>query len=192
MNLKQRDFAKEEWRPVRGTKYYEVSSLGRVRSLERMVPNGPYSFRVVATRLLKQSVSNGYMRCSVHRNACVHRLVAEAFVKGEEDGLVVNHKDGNRANNIPDNIEWVTSSDNQRHSYRQLGRVNHAKGKFGGEHGAARAVNGACLKTGVVVEYGALEETRRNGFDPNIVSKCVRGVRGYKSHKGFSWGYANG
>lgn len=48
----------------------------------------------------------------------VHRLVAEAYL-GQND-LPVNHKDGNKGNNHPDNLEYVTSSENQYHCSRVL------------------------------------------------------------------------
>lgn len=47
----------------------------------------------------------------------VHRAVASAFL-GSGDGLVVNHKDGNKSNNHVDNLEWVTQSENMKHAYK--------------------------------------------------------------------------
>lgn len=94
----------EEWRPVLGTDAYEVSSLGRVKSLQREV-RFARNVRTVPERILKLSNSNGYMLCVAHRNISVHRLVAEAFVLGMASGLQVNHKDDNRSNNVPENLE---------------------------------------------------------------------------------------
>jgi hypothetical protein len=46
----------------------------------------------------------------------VHRIVAKAFVPGDTS-LSVNHKDGNKLNNTPDNLEWVSLADNTRHQH---------------------------------------------------------------------------
>ena len=52
----------------------------------------------------------------------VHTLVARAFCKGYEEGLQVNHKDGNKLNNNVTNLEWVTAKENARHSVEVLGQ----------------------------------------------------------------------
>jgi len=78
---------------------------------------------VFKERMLKPSITSmGYLEvCFVHKRktykALVHRLVAMAFVDGYEPDLVVNHKDGNKLNNSPDNLEWVSKSQNSRHAW---------------------------------------------------------------------------
>lgn len=52
----------------------------------------------------------------------VHRLVAKAFVKGFSEGLVVNHKDGDRLNNHASNLEWISPLENERHARQVLGK----------------------------------------------------------------------
>lgn len=79
---------------------------------------------VFKERLLKQSVTKGgYQEVSFMHNRktfkhLVHRLVAMAYVPGFEDGLVVNHKDGNKLNNDPSNLEWTTKSANTKHAWQ--------------------------------------------------------------------------
>lgn len=108
----------EVWAPVAGFPAYEVSTEGNVRNAVRGSVLKPYPF------------SNGYLGVQLgktdgRRNVkLVHRLVAQAFVPGDIE-LQVNHKDGRRANNAAGNLEWVTCSDNHRHSYRTLARKRH-------------------------------------------------------------------
>ena len=105
---------REEWRTVENTNgMYEVSNLGRVRSLCRN-----------KVRIMPQTKQHhGYHAVMFHVNnkpVCrkVHRLVAQAFIhKPEGVKLEVNHKDGNKDNNQVDNLEWVTHQQNVKHSF---------------------------------------------------------------------------
>ena len=110
---------KEVWRPIPGYEgYYEVSNLGRVRSVPRTreVKNryGGTSVRTDKGVVMSPiEHSNGYLYVTLARdglriNHYIHRLVARAFCEGAEDGLVVDHKDGDKRNNHCDNLEWVT------------------------------------------------------------------------------------
>lgn len=54
----------------------------------------------------------------VKKRFFIHRLVALHFCKGYQEDLIVNHKDGNKLNNIAENLEWVTHSENDLHAYK--------------------------------------------------------------------------
>lgn len=104
----------EIWKPVKGFEgRYEVSSLGRVRSL-LFDPAG----RIMKTK----PDAKGYVRIGLQWNThkLVHRLVAEAFIPNPDGLPAVNHIDGNQQNNAASNLEWVSHSDNMRHSWRNL------------------------------------------------------------------------
>ena len=110
--------AVEEWRPIAGYEgLYEVSSLGRVRSLDKYRKffdfNGNEHSRLVKGRVRKlQLATNGYYTVSLNiagrgeSRKLVHRLVAEAFVPNPDNLPEVNHKDCCKTNNLPDNLEW--------------------------------------------------------------------------------------
>lgn len=111
--------SEEKWIPVVDYEgWYDVSNHGRVR---RMKP-GPGA-RV--GRILKESLGDcGYMDVGLHKEGSqhtvkVHRLVVTAFIGPCPDGKEVNHKDGIKRNNAAINLEYVTSSENQLHSYRR-------------------------------------------------------------------------
>lgn len=100
---------KEVWKAIKGFDgLYEVSNLGRVRS------KNPYRNQTGEPRILKQFTANhGYLIVHIRRKTyLVHRLVAEAFVDNPNNYPMVNHKDENKHNNIPENLEWCTKSYN--------------------------------------------------------------------------------
>lgn len=114
----------EIWRPIKGyEELYEVSSLGRIRSLDRFVKHsngGLKNVRGGIKVLPPPNKNTGYILVSLYKNGkgwttSVHRLVAFAFpeICGEYfDGAVVDHLDTNRANNKADNLRWCTISEN--------------------------------------------------------------------------------
>ena len=125
----------EQWRPVRGYEgIYEVSSHGRVRSVDRVVTRSDgqvrrFKGKVRSTPLLQQT---GYPfvnlciqgKCQVRT---VHSLVAEAFIGPRPEGAEVCHNDGNPANNRVDNLRYGTSSDNALDKVRHGTHHNTAK-----------------------------------------------------------------
>jgi len=125
MNLPQfttEELNSEEWRPIIGYEsLYEVSSIGRVRSL---------SFRnrvccVPRIAILRQKLSRGYCKITLYQDGkkktvSVHRLVATSFIDDKRDvlQLQVNHRDSNKTNNRRTNLEWVTPKENTDHAIR--------------------------------------------------------------------------
>lgn len=110
----------EVWRDVVGFEgYYEVSNLGRVRSLDRIGETRPGLATRFHGRMLKLQVNEGgYRTVQLNRDgnrtrAWVHRLVLSAFVEPQPDpSLIVRHLDGDPSNNVPDNLAWGTHAEN--------------------------------------------------------------------------------
>jgi len=112
----------EEWVTIDGFSNYKVSSHGRVMSMKNNI-------------ILKfRNGKGGYNRVMIYaknqspKNESVHRLVCKAFCDGYEPELIVNHKDGNKANNYYENLEWVTWLENAVH--REIAR--NTKSRFAG------------------------------------------------------------
>ena len=118
----------ENWKTIKEASNYEVSNTGLIRNK-------------TTNKILKgRSSKSGYLQVSIKldetnkfSNRYIHRLVALYFINNPENKREVNHKDGNKENNNVENLEWVTSSENQIHKHKVLGKVktsNRRIGKF--------------------------------------------------------------
>lgn len=114
---------KEVWVPVKDFEtWYEVSSLGRVRSLAvvREHPNGPRRFR--GKLLTNKRGKAKYVKTQLFggpgqfREVRRHVLVAEHFVPNPDNCPFVCHLDDNRDNNAASNLVWGTRADNTAHA----------------------------------------------------------------------------
>lgn len=123
----------EEWRPIESYEgLYEVSNLGRVRSLTVRVRNG-VGTRVRRGRVLKQHATpEGYytvmLSCaSRQRRVQVSRLVGRAFL-GMPADLEIDHEDRNPANNAASNLRVATTAQNHRNTRRPKTNTSGFKG----------------------------------------------------------------
>jgi len=108
----------EIWKDISGYEgLYQVSNLGRVRSLDRLshyIRNGNPEAKLFKGRIMKQShTTDGYLMIYLRKGGkdkyySVHRLVAQAFIPNPENLPFVNHKDEVKDNNCVDNLEWCT------------------------------------------------------------------------------------
>lgn len=168
------------WKAVEGfERIYEVSSDGRVRSLDRVDSDNNQR---KGTELNPNPDANGYKRVSLWRDGkvthkTVHRLVATAFCDKPDGCEEVNHIDGDKANNVAENLEWVSSSYNTLHAARVLKVMQN------------RPVKGTFVSDGTVVTFDSLAEAEEAGFTRSLIHKCIIGKRTH--HKGYAWEYVD-
>lgn len=113
----------ELWKPITGYEdRYEVSNLGRIRSLDMVLKHWQGGTILRKGRILKtRTTCWGYLHVCLSRDShnaflTVHRLVALHFLPPCSGGTHVNHKDFDRKNNVVSNLEWVTRMQNAQHA----------------------------------------------------------------------------
>lgn len=166
----------EIWAAIKGREgKYSVSSLGRIRN-ER---TGKVSYG--------RETGHGYKKVTFWENntncgtAYIHRLVADAFLVKPIGCTEVNHKDGNRANNCLDNLEWVTSSGNTDHAVDTgaLAPWNHPR----------KAIIATEIETGEELYFKSISIAERY-FGSRHICQVLKGKR--RQVKGYTFRYANG
>jgi len=186
----EEDKKEEIWKDIKGYEgLYQVSNMGRVKSLERTVIDNIGRRQNIKERILKpKKEPNGYLRVTLSNNSVknkkffVHRLVCEAFHENTENKPCVNHIDENKANNTVSNLEWSTFAKNINHGTRSL-RAGKAIAK------ALRKPIGQYTRDGKLIKVwqSAQEVKIQLGFDQGNISKVARGK--LKTAYGYVWKY---
>ena len=176
---------KEIWRDITGYEgYCQVSSEGRVKSLERKFPIWHGGERIQKERILKQAVThNGYLRVTLYtgnkpKTLKVHRLVCQAFHENPDNKPQVNHINEDKADNRACNLEWCTAKENMNH-----GSANERSAKKRSKPIGQFSLDGKLIK----VWQSACEVRRQAGFSQGYVSAVARGE--HKQAYGFIWKY---
>lgn len=115
----------EVWKAIKEYEgFYEISSFGRVRGIDRLVRYKKTGFRLKKGVIMKTGINKyGYERLGLRKNGSpskqftVHKLVATAFCENKNNYKEVNHIDGNKLNNHYTNLEWCSSSYNKKHAF---------------------------------------------------------------------------
>jgi len=172
----------EKWKDIKGYEgLYQVSNYGRVKSLRRYRKN--HSKKQLVEEKIKQPRESwqGYLLMDLYKNnqqktIRVHIVVAETFIPNEENKETVNHKDGNKANNRVDNLEWCTYKEQNVHFYK-----HNLKSKENIEK-AVKAMNKKnskktrCINNGTIYS-SASEASRAVGVSASLIMRVCRGER---------------
>ena len=104
----------EIWKPIKDYEgLYEISNLGRVKSLPR---NGTIKTEKILTPNMSGRYARIGLRDKIKIKYSVHRLVAEAFIPNPNNLPQVDHINGDRYDNRVENLRWVTPSENSQHA----------------------------------------------------------------------------
>ena len=163
---------------------YKISNIGNIASNIKISGK---------SKILKQSRSStGYFHVQLYKDGkaytCnVHRLVASAFIPSIEGKPQINHKDGNKANNSVDNLEWVSASENQIHSInnglRSKSPMTDRKGK---DNPNSKTILQYTINGSFVQEWASIADIARNFHcNASSISACVNGRN--KTAKGYMW-----
>lgn len=160
----------EEWLPVVGLETrYEVSNLGRVRSIKKVKCRGmAIRNRVLSLKIAKSGYPCAcvYLGPGIKKTLLVHRLVLEAFCGPPLSGQVCRHKDGSRNNNLINNLEWGTQAENYEDS-RRHGTYTH-----GERSGQAVLTEKLVLQIRALLSAGQSATAIANTFGVNPTTVC--------------------
>ena len=110
----------------------------------------------------------------------LHRLIADAFCEKKNGADEVNHIDGNKANNVSSNLEWVNHGENLKHAFTFGLREDDVSPK---------RVIARNMDTGEKMEFSSIYKAARFlGISQGNICMCCKGVRPYAG--GYEWRYA--
>lgn len=174
----------EIWKDIDGYEgMYQVSSLGRVKTLAR------YKVKECIRKLV--SDKNGYMTVrltykKVGKTYKIHRLVATAFISNPEGYNEVNHKNEKKDDNRVENLEWCDKTYNVNYGTANSRRRAHSINcSFTSKRVVQKSLSGE-----VIAIYPSLSEAhRKTGFSMASLSLCCNGK--IRKSYGYNWEYAS-
>src|SRR5699024_2371537 len=169
----------DRWAPV--IEYegiYAVSTHGRVKRVVDAATGGHKAGHLMAVRTYRNQYK-GYAlsRDGKTRYILAHRLVAKAFLPRDPQRPEVNHKDGNRANNHLDNLEWCSRSENVAHARDVLKTARPASGERNGKTSLTLAEVRLMRRLHDTEGMRPVDIAKRLGRPYNQVQRSVKRVR---------------
>lgn len=184
----------EIWKDIKDYEgIYQVSNLGRVRSLDRYVNfrGGKKFYKGKLMSLKKVTRNNGvYLSFGAYKDGknkmlLVHRMVAFAFIDNKGNKQTVHHINHNPTDNRSDNLKWATISEQRDNHWKEIFAKRVSKSNKGTGNGRYKG-DVLAIKDGEVkfVLKGSAD-MEKHGFTSSNVSLCVNGKR--KKYKGYEF-----
>lgn len=168
----------EVWKDIKGYEgYYQVSDLGRVKSLARVKEIRKGIFGNKKENFIKPTKNRkGYLNlklckkidgiCS-EKSVVIHRLVANEFLENPLNKPQVNHKNGIKDDNKVDNLEWATGSENVIHALANNLKISQK----GSEHGNSKLTEKEVLEIRAIGRTKTLKEVAKiYNVDMSLIS----------------------
>jgi hypothetical protein len=178
----------EQWKAVKDFEgYYEVSSKGQVRSVDRIIkrthPKSGKEFdQIQKGKLLSQGLVRGYLTVGLYKNGegksyRVNRIVALAFIPNPNNFPFVGHDDDVKTNNTVENLYWTTALENATHNDKHLERY---------ERNSKSVI---ATKEKEKLFFTSIRQAKQEGFSDTAIRNVLAGLS--KTHKEYKWSYAN-
>lgn len=130
----------EIWVDIRGYEgFYQISNLGRVKSLDREIVRVDGKKKIFKGKILNQQIRKGYYTVYLSKNGKaktvrVHRLIAMAFIPNPENKPHIDHINTITTDNRIENLRWVTPKENRNNELTKKHNSESQKGKYVGEN----------------------------------------------------------
>lgn len=180
----------EIWKDIEGFEGYQVSNLGNVRSLDRVVVNSlGHNCHYKGRYMSKHKDNKGYLRASIGSKdnlklRPIHRLVALAFIDNPDNKPEVNHIDEDKTNNNVNNLEWTTTKENNHWGTR----TERARKSLINNDSSTKviAINLSDLTT---MYLPSMTEAFRLGLcsGPSIVNAIIKNYKSDRTANGYTY-----
>jgi len=175
----------EIWKEIKGYEnMYQVSNLGKIKSLKRYIYNNRYGQSLVSEKILKAGKNYGYLHVLLCKNGQmknfkVHRLVAQAFLRLDitNKKLCVCHKDDNPQNNKLDNLWLGTHKDNTQDMFSK----NRQHNRNGEKHPSSKLTEKQVKKIRELLKTPLFQREIAKMY--NISNKTISKIHTNKSWK---------
>ena len=180
-------YQEELWKPINNYGNYEVSNFGKVRNKN-------------TKRILREYTKSGYSIVGLSKNGIIksfsiHRLVGLLFIDNPDNKPEINHKDKNKNNNNINNLEWVTSKENNIHKCDEI-RKNKKKIM----NNQNIKINKFDMCNNFLKTYNSIIDAANDIFINNNLTNNINSIRNgisrvingkYKSSFGYRWEIVN-